>query len=37
MKKMHTFHASEDVTLAAIVAVLYFCSIMLFSYLFNLA
>jgi len=37
MKKMHTFHAGEEITLAAIIAVLYFCSILLFSYVFTMA
>jgi len=36
MKKLDTFHASEEMTLAAIIAVLYFCSILLFAYVFTL-
>jgi hypothetical protein len=37
MKKIDTFHVSENITLAAIIAVLYFCSILLFSYFFTQA
>jgi hypothetical protein len=36
MKKFHTFHADEEMTLAAIIAILYFCAIMLFAYVFTL-
>jgi hypothetical protein len=36
MKHMHAFHLGEETTLAAIIAVLYFCSIMLFAYVFTL-
>jgi hypothetical protein len=37
MKKFHTFHAAgEEMTMAAIVAVLYFCAILLFAYVFTL-
>jgi hypothetical protein len=37
MKHLHIGHVGEQTTLAVIIAVLYFCSIMLFSYLFTLA
>ncbi len=36
MKHMHAIHVGEETTLAAIIAVLYFCSIMLFAYVFTL-
>ena len=36
MKKLHSFHLGEEATLAAIIAVLYFCSIILFAYVFTL-
>jgi len=36
MKKLHAFHVGEEATLAAVIAVLYFCSIMLFAYVFTL-
>ncbi len=36
MKKMDTFHAGEEMTMAAIIAVLYFCAITLFAYVFTL-
>jgi hypothetical protein len=37
MKHLHFDHVGEQATLAAIIAVLYFCAIMLFSYVFTLA
>jgi hypothetical protein len=36
MKKFNTFQAGEEMTMAAIIAVLYFCAIMLFAYVFTL-
>jgi hypothetical protein len=36
MKHLHFHHVEEQATLAAIIAVLYFCSIMLFAYVFTL-
>jgi hypothetical protein len=36
MKKLHVYHVGEEMTLAAIIAVLYFCSILLFAYVFTL-
>jgi|GEM_PF-438656 hypothetical protein len=36
MKKLHSAEATDEITLAAVVAVLYFCAILLFSYIFNL-
>jgi hypothetical protein len=36
MKHTKAFHVGEEATLAAIIAVLYFCSIMLFAYVFTL-
>jgi hypothetical protein len=36
MKKFHTYQVGEEMTLAAIIAVLYFCSILLFAYVFAL-
>ena len=36
MKHMPAFHVGEETALAAIIAVLYFCSIMLFAYVFTL-
>jgi hypothetical protein len=36
MKKLHAVHVGEEATLAAVIAVLYFCSIMLFAYVFTL-
>ncbi len=33
---MQAFHVGEETTLAVIIAVLYFCSIMLFAYVFTL-
>ena len=37
MKHLHIGHVGEQATLAAVIAVLYFCSIMLFAYVFTLA
>jgi hypothetical protein len=37
MKHLHIGRVGEQTTLAAIIAVLYFCAIMLFSYVFTLA
>ena len=36
MKHLHIQRLGEETTMAAIVAVLYFCSIMLFAYVFTL-
>jgi hypothetical protein len=36
MKHFHLYHVGEQTTMAAIIAVLYFCSIMLFAYVFTL-
>ena len=36
MKRFRAIHVGEEATLAAIIAVLYFCSIMLFAYVFTL-
>jgi hypothetical protein len=36
MKQIHLHQAGEQTTLAAIIAILYFCSIMLFAYVFTL-
>jgi len=36
MKQLHVNQVGEQATLAAIIAVLYFCSIMLFAYVFTL-
>ena len=36
MKHLHIGHVGEQATLAAVIAVLYFCAIMLFSYVFTL-
>ncbi len=36
MKNIQAFHVGEEAALAAIIAVLYFCSIMLFAYVFTL-
>ena len=37
MKHLHIGQVGEQATLAAVIAVLYFCAIMLFSYIFTLA
>jgi hypothetical protein len=37
MKHLHIGHVGEQTTMAAVIAVLYFCAIMLFSYVFTLA
>jgi hypothetical protein len=37
MKHLHIGHVGEQATMATIIAVLYFCAIMLFSYVFTLA
>jgi len=36
MKHLHIGHVGEQATLAVVIAVLYFCAISLFSYVFNL-
>lgn len=37
MKNLQISHVGEQATLAAVIAVLYFSAIMLFSYVFTLA
>jgi hypothetical protein len=37
MKKMDTLNAGESTALAAITAILYFCAILLFAYVFTLS
>ena len=37
MKPLHIDRVGEQATMATIIAVLYFCAIMLFSYVFTLA
>ncbi len=37
MKKMQTFQASESTVLTIITAILYFCAIMSFAYLFTMS
>jgi hypothetical protein len=36
MKHLHVSHVGEQATQAVVIAVLYFCAISLFSYVFNL-
>jgi hypothetical protein len=36
MKRLRAIHVGEEAALSAIIAVLYFCSIMLFAYVFTL-
>jgi hypothetical protein len=36
MKHLHIPQVGEKATMAAVIAVLYFCSIMLFAYVFTL-
>jgi hypothetical protein len=37
MKQLHITQAGEQATMATLIAVLYFCAILLFSYVFTLA
>jgi hypothetical protein len=37
MEKMDTFQPVEQTVLAAITAILYFCAILLFAYIFTLS